>query len=163
MTPRGLRRVGLYLKGRKGTVFPRHEVVLYGVSVPFLCLTWLMKLYSNINDPGKREFNCKLSSYRKVMEWVFGWLKAHWWCLCTHLDASVAKAVHIIVVCCSLHNIREYFLTEVHRTGLVCKAFTDSWIPYTCTVVLVPGGQGKSGMLYMCTSWNSKEAESDFC
>lgn len=80
---RVLRRSGLYLKRGERTSFPRNDVFLYDMSVPtvilediaYPLLTWLMKLYP-INDAEKREFNYKLSSWRMIIDCVFGRLKS---------------------------------------------------------------------------------------
>lgn len=109
---RMLRGSGLYLNGEEGTLFPQNDMVLYGMCRPTvilgtLLLVWVTKPYSDINDPGKGEFSYKLSSCRMVMDCMFGKLKAHWHCLCLHLDANVANAVCIIVDCCILRNICE--------------------------------------------------------
>lgn len=64
--------IRIVLKGEEGTLFPRN-MVLYTVSVStvilgdpiYLLLPWLMKLYPNIRDPGKRE-----SRYKLTEEWA---------------------------------------------------------------------------------------------
>lgn len=70
--------------GKEGTLFPRNEMVLYTVSVltiilgdpAYPLLPWLMKLYPDIANPNKREFNFRLSRHRTVVECTFGCQKA---------------------------------------------------------------------------------------
>lgn len=53
---RVLRGLGLYCRGKEGTLFPRNDVVIYSVSgLTFILghptdpfLTWLMKLYPTL-------------------------------------------------------------------------------------------------------------------
>lgn len=81
--------------------------------------------------PWKKRIQLQVKSL--VVVWVFARLKACWRCLCNCLDAHMANTSHIIITCCTLHNI--------------CEG--DSQIPLLCTLVLAPSGQGQG--CHMCT------------
>lgn len=104
---------------RSRAFIPQKQYCYNGVSVPtvsledptYSLLPWLMKPYFDIMNPGKREFNFKLSSCWMVVMCMFGRIKTWWHCLQIHQVASVANAVCITVSCSTLHNTceDEYF------------------------------------------------------
>jgi hypothetical protein len=115
----------LFALGENGGLLPDNPRWIGGRNVPLLIigdpayplLPWLTKPFAHrgVLNAAQRRFNRNLSRARMTIENSFGRLKGRWRCLFKKNDFLLENVNHVVVACCILHNVCEYYKEANNR------------------------------------------------